>query len=79
MSNIESKEFPQLEDELFAQRTALILLASAMEDRFEPGVLRERIEFLAEEANMRGGEDRFEKTSEILNTMAKNLRTKFPQ
>lgn len=67
----------QIEDELFAQRTALMLLASAMEDRFEPGVLRERLEFLAEEASMRGAKAKFEKTAEILNTMAKNLHTEF--
>jgi hypothetical protein len=70
---------PTLEDEVYATRTALVLLASALEDRFEPGVLRERLEFLAEEADMHGAEPKYAQTSLLLITMAKNLKTKFPR
>ncbi len=69
----------RIEDELFALRTALILLASAMEDRFESGVLRERLQFLVEEAAMRGAEPKYTETMQLLTDMAKNLHTNFPK
>lgn len=69
-------DLPDQEDEvsakLFAMHTSMVLLASALADRFDKGELRARLEFLAEEADMRGAERRFLETSDLLRAMAAN-------
>ncbi len=75
---MEQLEESPIEAQIFAVRTALILLASALEDRFDPGVLRERLEFLIHEADMRGADLRFTETSQLLTTMMKNLGATAP-
>lgn len=65
-----------LEDEVYAVRTTLVLLTSALEDQFEPGVLFDRLHLFAEEADMRGGEAKYAQTSLLLKTMAENLHIK---
>jgi|GEM_PF-6091120 len=70
MGQSENTDF---EPQIFAVRTALILLTSALEDRFAPGELRERLNLLIEEADMRDVEAKFKETSLLLATMVKNL------
>jgi len=67
---------PQIEDILFAIRTALIALSTILEDRFDEKLLYERLEFFAKEADARGAESRFLETSYLLRLMAKNLPSK---
>lgn len=64
------QEEDEVSAKLFALRTGLVMLASCLADRLEPGELRARLAFCAEEADMRGGERRFLEAGDLLRTMA---------
>jgi len=62
-----------IEAKLFALRTAVLFLASAVADRFPKGELQTRLEFYAEQTEMRGAEPKFLETADLLRSIAGHL------